>query len=529
LNFTNTRNGVTDDGLQLNNSDARSPNYGANFLFNHRFQKKGRNFSANLNFSSSDNKNEAQDLYNAQNRETGLRDTIYQQINSAGGSDRFAASLSYTEPLGESTYLEANYNYNYTNNKNDRFNYRIDPYTNELMYVDSLSTAYNYQFINNRFGLNLRSVKTKYNYTIGLGVQPTILQGDFQGTHTSKHSFNFIPNGNFIYKFTSSKTLSFNYNGENRQPAFNQLQPKPDLSNPQNRVYGNPDLKPEFTNRFNLNYNQFDMQSGNSLFANLNYTTTQNNIVSNTRPVRLDDTTTTTQGRLIQETRFLNTNGFYSLNGNYAFTKPFAERKYNLTFNGGATFNNQVTFIEDDRNIVKNLVLTQGLKFRVSLDSIMDSEVSGSYSFNTSKNSLANETRPLNRNVDNWRIALDGRNYFFKDFILGYNFSKEFNKGYGSSSANPTILSTFVEYQFLKQNSGSVRLQAFDLLNENTGIERTINGNVTVDSRSNRLGRYFLLTFSYRIRKFAGGTARPGGNGGGRRGGDGSGRQGGGS
>ncbi|MCD8740034.1 TonB-dependent receptor family protein [Mucilaginibacter roseus] len=515
LDFINNRNGVTDVGQQYNNSNNRSPSYGGNFLFNHRFKKKGRNFSINLNANSSDNTNNAQDLYNAQNQQTGLRDTIYQQINTAGSTDRFGSSISYTEPLSQTTFLEANYNYSYTNNKNDRFNYRINPYTNELTYVDSLSTVYNYQFINNRFGLNLRSIKTKYNLTLGMGFQPTTLQGEFQGTRTSRNTVNYIPNANFIYKFTPNRTLTFNFNGSNQQPSFYQLQPKPDLSNPQNRVYGNPDLKPEFNMRYSLRFNQFNVQSGNSLFVNLDYNTTANNIVSNTKPVRLDDTSSTqSTGRLIQETRYLNTDGFYSINGNYAFTtKPFTNKSFTVSLNGSSNYNNQVTFIESERNLVKNLVLTQGLKFRADIDSVMDTEISGSYSINTSKNSLTNDERPLNRNVNTWNLGLDGRNYFFDGWILGYNIYKQINSGFGSRSVNPTIISTYIEYQFLAQNSASFRLQGFDLLNQNTGISRSVNGNVTVDSRTNRLGRYFLFTFSYRFRKFAGRGMGGGGRG----------------
>lgn len=508
LDFRNTRNDTTDVGLQRNTGDSRSPNFGANLLFNHRFKKKGRNFSINLNFNSSDNRNTALDLYNAQNQETSLRDTIFQQINTAGSTDRFGTHISYTEPLGKTTFLEANYDYSYTNNKNDRFNYRIDPYTNTLTYVDSLSTAYNYQFINNRFGLNLRSIKTKYNFTLGMGIQPTVLQGEFQGTNTKRTTVNFIPNANFIYKFATSKTLTFNYSGSNQQPSFNQLQPKPDLSNPQNRIYGNPLLKPEFQNRFNLGYNQFDIATGNSMFAGMSFSSTSNNIVSNSRALRADS-----GSRLIRETRYQNADGNYAINGNYAFTKPFTEKgaknKFSVTLNGNTGFNNNVSFIEGNRNIAKNLSLSQGLKFRADLDSIMDTEISGSYTTNSTKNSLTGTGGGVSdRRVNTWRMGLDGRNYFFKGFILGYNFSKTIYSGFNGNTPNPVILSTYLEYQFMKQNLASLRIQGFDLLNQNTGVYYSLEDNITVDTRTNKLGRYFMLTFSYRFRKFAGGTGR---------------------
>jgi len=44
----------------------------------------------------------------------------------------------------------------------------------------------------------------------------------------------------------------------------------------------------------------------------------------------------------------------------------------------------------------------------------------------------------------------------------------------------------------------------FDLLNQNQSVSRTVSGNTVVDSRSNVLTRYFMLTFTYNLRNFAG-------------------------
>jgi hypothetical protein len=42
------------------------------------------------------------------------------------------------------------------------------------------------------------------------------------------------------------------------------------------------------------------------------------------------------------------------------------------------------------------------------------------------------------------------------------------------------------------------------LLNDNVGISRTVNGNIISDTRTNRLGKYVLLSFNLQLRKFAG-------------------------
>jgi uncharacterized membrane protein YgcG len=525
--FSNTRKNTLVTGNELAITDATSKSGGFTVLYNHKFHKKGRNFSVNagLNFSQSD-----QGLHDEY---TTKQDTVvtplFQQVNSDNSSQKANVRFSYIEPIGKTTYLETNYGYNYSNTDNNRYNYRIDPATGNQTYVDSLSTIYNNQFITNRFGVNLRGIAAKYNYTLGMAVQQSTLNGESHSQHFHTNTFNYIPTARFIYNFSRNHSFTVNYSGSNSQPSFTQLQVQPDFSNPQNRIYGNPDLKPSFTNNLNLRYNQFDIASGNSLFTNLSFSETQNAIVTNSKPVFNSTSTGSSSGQrdsTIQETHYLNTNGLYNINGNYSFSKPFADRKFTVSLNGGAGYSNNVSFIEDQRNTGKNWVLNQAVKLRVDIDSIMDSELSANYNINTTKYSLPSS---LNTDASTWTLGLDGRNYFFYSWILGYNLTQTINHGFSSTvKANPTLLSTYLEYQFLKKHIASFRFQAFDLFDENKGVTRTAVGNQIIDTRTNRLGRYFMLTFTLRLQKFAG--SRPSGGGGGRRngGGGGGGRRGGG-
>ncbi|MCR8559945.1 TonB-dependent receptor family protein [Mucilaginibacter sp. BJC16-A38] len=514
--FSNMRNGATVNGTEYSLTNSSAPSGGATLLFNHKFHTKGRNLSINASYSYSNHTQDFNDKY------TTVQDSIvtplYQQINTNSNSSKFNLHFSYLEPLGNTTYLEANYSYSYTNTDNDKYNYRIDPATGAQTYVDSLSTLYNYQFVTNRFGLNLRGIKTKYNYTVGLSAQPATLTGESHSFHTSTSTFNIVPTARFVYNFERNHSLTINYSGNSSQPSFAQLQEQPDYSNPQNVVYGNPNLKPSFSNSINFRYNQFDIASGNSLFTNLSFNTIENQIVGNSSPVASDNGTSGTVATSTkQETHYLNTNGYYSMNGNYSFSKPFDNRKFTVTVNGSGAFNNNVSYIEDERNLGKNWVFNQGAKLRVDIDSVMDTEVSGNYSINTTKYSLPSS---ISTNARTWTIGLDGRSYFFYNWILGYNLVQTINHGFSSTvKANPTLLSSYIECQFLKKNIASLRFQAFDLFNENTGITRSVSGNQIIDTRTNRLGRYFMLTFTLRLQKFAGSQPKGGRGGGGRRGG----------
>lgn len=89
-----------------------------------------------------------------------------------------------------------------------------------------------------------------------------------------------------------------------------------------------------------------------------------------------------------------------------------------------------------------------------------------------------------------------------KTTIFGADVSKEFNSGF-RTNVNPFIINTYIEQRFLKDQRGTIRLQGFDLLNQQTNINRTV-GEVLTDTQTNRLARYFMLTFTFKLQKFSG-------------------------
>ena len=111
----------------------------------------------------------------------------------------------------------------------------------------------------------------------------------------------------------------------------------------------------------------------------------------------------------------------------------------------------------------------------------------------------------LQTNTHGWDITHSSRIFLPKDWILSYDIDKSFNSGYASNvNSDPLLINTTIEKQLFKKKTGSIKLQGFDLLNENTNVSRTVNGNSITDSRSNRLGRYYMLSFIFRLNHFTG-------------------------
>jgi len=527
----NGSNMLANDTATLSNynyktlSHSSAPNYGINVLYNHRFNSHGRNFSIDVGAGRSTSDAYDNPVYTYIN--TAATAPLDQFINTNSHTDTVGTSVSYIEPLSTHSYFEVNYKYHRAYTAADKETDTLTTAGIENNY-SLLSNDYNFTLTTNRFGLNYRYIQKKFNYVVGLVAQPTLLQGysPTTGLVTSNSTFNFTPDAHFVYNFSRSQTLSVNYTGTSNAPTYSELQPVTDFSNASYPITGNPDLKPEFNNTFSLRYNKFNFESGNVFFSNLSFIQTDNKIVSNTITYPANYTPDTKLSNTVA-TQYLNAAGYYSASGFYVFAKPFDNRRYNLFFIGNIAYNNNISYISSvdpttfdettEKNIAKNLVYTQGVRFRVDITDVIDAEPNTSYSINSSKNSL---NQPgINDNFRTWSVGLTGKNYFWKDWTLSYDYTKTLYYGYAGST-NPNILNTYVERRFLKSKLASFRLSAFDLFNQNTGYTSTQNGNYITQTNVNRLGRYYLLTFTLRLQKNAGkgqgdhmGPGGPGGGG----------------
>jgi hypothetical protein len=505
-------------------ANSSSPSFGLTALYNHRFNGHGRNLSINVNLSTTKNDQSQNPIYNYT---IGTPLAPPNQLIVTNGTTRTeGATFSYIEPLSKVSFLELNYAYNHSytsNNKETDTLTTLVPQTYQPYAL--LSNDYNFTFTTNRVGLNYRVVQKKYNYTLGLGIQPSVLDGHSAttGLDTRVTTVNFAPTARFVYNFARSNTLSINYSGTSNQPTFSQLQPVTDFSNALYPVQGNPDLKPEFANNISIRYNKF-----NFIFTNLSFTQTDNKIVTDviTVPKSAALAASPIYSKLQNTilTRYQNADGYYTANGFVTYAKPWANRKYTLYLNGTVTYTNNISYVGSvdstttalnlQKNIAKNLVFTPGARFRVDITDIVDVQFLTSYSVNKTDNSVKNDLTNASSNVRAFTLGLNGKNYLWKNWTVSYDFSRVMNSGYTVPVTNPNILNSYVERRFLKNNAATIRASVFDVFNQNTGYSSTTTGSSITQTNVNRLGRYYLLTFTLRLQKFAGRAPSQGDQGG---------------
>jgi hypothetical protein len=484
------------EGTTKNFTNSASPNFSGNLLFNHRFKKKGRTLSLNLTKGASSSESEDDYINLSTSYPSGggsIQRNTYQYVTQENENRNTNLRASYVEPLNKKQNIELNYSYSRQVTGNDRENYSVEPVSQAKTYVDSLSNIFDNTYITNRLGINFRTNEKKYNYSVGLAVQPaTIKSNSITGKYQYKQDIvNYYPVVRFAYNFSRSRSFSVNYTGSTSQPSYTQLQPVADYSNPQYITVGNPNLRPEFTNNLSLRYNNFDFISGDVFFGNISASFTNDKIVNNTSFI----------GPGVQQTKYLNSDGFYTITGFYNISKPFQNRKYVFNVGGNVTYNNNISFFKNEKNRGKNWVLGQRVAMDYKLKKWLESTLALNYSFNTSSSML----KELNSNTKAFTISHNSRIFLPKNWIFNYDMDKTLNSGYADNvNTNPFIINASIEKQLFKKKNVSLKLQAVDMLNENININRSVTGSYISDTRTNRLGRYYMATVVMRLNKFQG-------------------------
>lgn len=503
---TNSSNAVTNTiqgKLNLNNANATADSYNKGYnsnidaLYRHRFLKKGRTFSLDVNGSGNSNNGNG-DNYSVTDYLNNGADsvhTINQHYTSKTDGSGISTTAAYTEPIGKHSQLEMDYNYNYNKNNAIKTTYGFDSATQKFSSIDSLLTNnYKNTYSSNRVTLNYRIQSNNMNISFGNGIQ----FGDLKSVNDSKNIFltqhytNLYPTANFNYRFSRTSSLRFNYSGRTSQPNVTQLQPVIDNSDPLNVEIGNPDLKQSFTQSFRALYNSFDNVHFRNMFATINASFIHNQISSAviTNPATGVDTI-----------RYANLNGTYNISAFFNYGFQLKKPKSNLNFTTNFTNNRSVTLINNATNYTQNYTIGETFKLTTNLKQNFDMNFSATPTYNIARYSVQPNQ---NENYFSQALNIEATYYTKSGWILESNFDYTAYSGRASGyNTSVPLLNAAVAKQFLKNKRGELRFSVFDLLNQNISIARNVTENYIQDVQTKVLTRYALLTFTYNLPNFS--------------------------
>ena len=318
----------------VNGSRNKSLSYGNNkrlggtLQINRLLNGRGRNITVQLtgNYSDNENKqlsNNQTHLFKSTTTFNGVSGLSEYQTNrynlTPTTSYDYSIRATYSEPIAYATFLQFSYTFQYRYNENDRqtFDYSNPLLSDPTKSFDFSSVSPSYGGFNDYFnivqnGYNpvkddfyyskdqsrysayknfihtgeimLRWIRDTYDFNVGLQIVPQTSEYTQRylkvDTVVNRSVTNWSPTANFRWRFSQQGNLQFQYRGNTSQPSIDQLLVIDDDTNPLNKTTGNPDLKPSFTQSFNLRFNNYIMAYQRMINANLNFSTTANSIAN---------------------------------------------------------------------------------------------------------------------------------------------------------------------------------------------------------------------------------------------------------
>ncbi|HXB91626.1 MAG TPA: outer membrane beta-barrel protein, partial [Puia sp.] len=491
---------LLNNGISNSSSFSKGYNWSSNALLRHRFAKKGRTLSANLQFGLNDNTGGG-DLYSInkyyqQNIPTSI-DTIDQRYDQSGHGNNYGASLVYTEPLSRTSLFEMHYNFYQGHTISDKKTFDADGAGKYTLANDQLTNDFANTYTYHREGIQFRNQQKLFNFAVGATIQQTLNDNRFgyltRDTTLHQSFVNFLPNANGTYNFNSYRNLSLRYNTSTNQPSTIQLAPVADNSDPLNIRAGNPSLKQEYYHTLQLNYLSFDPFRHTSFFANFNANAIHDKIVN--------DNEVDSFG--VRTTRPVNLDGLYNMSGHLSWGFPFRALKSKLNLNTRASYDHNASLENAVRNNGNTWTVSQQMNWSYSYKEILDVTGDVQVDYNDARYSLEptqnqrywTETYSLDFNwygPHNFSIASD----------LNYIRRTGLPPGYNSS---PLVWNAGLAKKLLKYQRGTFRLQVFDILKQNTGFSRNTSQNYIDDISYRVINRYWLLSFTYSLNRFPGG------------------------
>jgi hypothetical protein len=490
-----------------NNNSANNTGYtfGNNFLFRHKFAKRGRTASFNLNTQINNRSGDGK-IYSL-NQFIGSDTTILDQQNTLSSNGHtISPNISYTEPIGKQGQLMANYSPSFTKNRSDKETYELNPATKQYTDFDSLySNKFDNTYTTHSGGLSYRYNDKKYSIMAGANAQYAMLEGEQTFPHSfsvSKNFFSVLPQAMFNYRYTTTKNLRIMYRTNTDAPTISQLQDVVDITNPLLLKTGNPDLKQDYQHTFIIRYGGTNTKTGRSLFA-FAYANFMQNYIGNQTFIPLNDTIFS-DGVIIkrgsQLTRPVNLDGYF--NGRTFITYGFPVRsiKSNLNLNGGLSYNSSPALINNTKNISNNFGINGGLTLGSNISENVDFTLSYTGNYSVVKNSL----QTTSNNTYYTHTASFKFNWIFlKGFVFNTNITDLLYTGLSQSyNQNYFLWNASFGYKFLKNRALEVKLSMYDILNQNRSVNRTVTDTYIEDSNTEVLKQYLMLNLTYTLRNF---------------------------
>ncbi|MBR6042405.1 MAG: TonB-dependent receptor [Paludibacteraceae bacterium] len=253
-----------------NTVDGKRTMFNTGLDYNHSFAREGEKLRIAATFNTSSNNNEKGYSTNLLDQFGNSIDSArtYKFENSDTHFNQFSGQADYTLPMGKTSKLEVGAKADVTSNTLETDNMQFKNKGMRLTGMDNSALDDNSQPKNrdNDFEMNQNiyaaymtfssAINKRFKYNVGIRGELTDMNWEehLNGDKNSKSYFDPFPSAFLSYTLSEKDELQFNYTSRLTRPRMRLINPYRNISDSKNLSYGNPDLVPEKTHAFELNY-----------------------------------------------------------------------------------------------------------------------------------------------------------------------------------------------------------------------------------------------------------------------------------
>lgn len=248
-------NNLVTEFYRKKTSDQEGTDLNATLNFSHRFKNNDQHkLTADLSFSKEP---EIETTNSFDEDILPPNPTPQNIIESENEEDmNFQANLDYELPIGKDLKIEAGYKGTLKMNDEDYVNSELDYASNQYVVNDRLSNRFKYDEMVNGLYASISGNAFNFGYMVGGRLEKTNTTSELvtTGQGFDNNYLEFFPSVSLSRKLGMTQEIQASYSKRIRRPRSNNLNPFLEIDDRYNMSIGNPFLRPEFTNSFELNY-----------------------------------------------------------------------------------------------------------------------------------------------------------------------------------------------------------------------------------------------------------------------------------
>lgn len=286
--------------IEINDASA---NLDVNLNYTHLFKKPQEEFSLLTQYSRN---NRINDFFSNQLDSTDYSVIGNSNIENKSYNQEITIQTDYQNPIAKNQMLElgAKEIFRHVSSNNQ--------FSNAFNYDQNVTSAY--------LSYTLNFLKN-YSVKAGTRYEYTTINAKYEGQENiSIPSYGvLVPSLNISKKLKNGSTLKAAYNRRIQRPSLQFLNPNIQTANNLNITIGNPNLRPEYTNNYELSYSTYIKKASVSLTS---FMRNSNNAIQSIRDALGNDTIRTTYGNIGRENAYgfslftnINISNKFSLNG----------------------------------------------------------------------------------------------------------------------------------------------------------------------------------------------------------------------